>query len=82
MKTYGLHLESGPKRMKTMVHVPELLGCVANGPTTDAALAATPESMVADAPSAHHPLRNRQQPTRGVRRREIMRSGQATPWIQ
>ena len=45
MKTYELYLESGPKHMKTMVHVPELLGCIATGPTTDAALAATPEAI-------------------------------------
>jgi predicted RNase H-like HicB family nuclease len=31
--------------MKTMVHVPELLGCIANGPTTEAALEATPEAI-------------------------------------
>jgi predicted RNase H-like HicB family nuclease/uncharacterized damage-inducible protein DinB len=42
---YGLELESGPKRRKTMVHVPELLGCVAVGPTTEAALAATPDAI-------------------------------------
>src|SRR5688572_25951316 len=30
---------------KTMVHVPELLGCMANGPTTEAALEATPEAI-------------------------------------
>ena len=45
MKTYDLYLESGPKRMKTMVHVLNLLGCVATGPTTDAALEATPDSI-------------------------------------
>jgi len=45
MKTYGLYLESGPKRMKTMVHVPELLGCIAVGPTTEEALAATPDAI-------------------------------------
>jgi predicted RNase H-like HicB family nuclease len=43
MVVYDLYLESGPKRRKTMVHVPDLLGCVANGPTTEAALDATPE---------------------------------------
>jgi predicted RNase H-like HicB family nuclease len=42
---YGLYLESGPKRRKTMVHVLELLGCVATGPTTDETLAATPEAI-------------------------------------
>lgn len=45
MRTYGLYLESGPKHMKTMVHVLDLLGCVATGQTTDAALEATPDSM-------------------------------------
>ncbi|MBI5289290.1 MAG: DinB family protein [Chloroflexi bacterium] len=45
MKTYDLYVESGPKHMKTMVHVPRLLGCVAVGPTTDAALAATPDAI-------------------------------------
>jgi predicted RNase H-like HicB family nuclease/uncharacterized damage-inducible protein DinB len=45
MTTYALHLESGPKRRKTMVHVPALPGCVAVGPTTDEALAATPEAI-------------------------------------
>jgi predicted RNase H-like HicB family nuclease len=45
MKTYDLHLESGPKRKTTMVHVLELLGCVATGPTTDAAIEATPDAI-------------------------------------
>ena len=45
MKTYALYLESGPKHMTTMVHVPELLGCIANGPTTDEAIAATPDAI-------------------------------------
>lgn len=45
MVLYGCALESGPKRRKTMVHVPSLLGCVANGPTTDAALEATPDAI-------------------------------------
>lgn len=43
--TYDLYLESGPKRRKTMVHVLDLLGCVAVGPTTDDAIAATPEAI-------------------------------------
>ena len=43
--TYDLYLESGPKRRKTLVHVPELLGCVATGATTDEALAATPDAI-------------------------------------
>lgn len=42
---YGLYLESGPKRRKTMVHVLDLLGCVAVGPTTDDTLAATPDAI-------------------------------------
>jgi hypothetical protein len=42
---YGLYLESGPKRMKTMVHVLDLLGCIATGPKTDEAVAATPEEI-------------------------------------
>ena len=45
MTEYALYLESGPRRRKTMVHVLELLGCIANGPTTEAALAATPEAI-------------------------------------
>jgi predicted RNase H-like HicB family nuclease len=45
MHTYDLHLESGPKRKKTMVHVLDLLGCVAVGPTTDEAIEATPEAI-------------------------------------
>lgn len=45
MTTYGLYLESGPRRRKTMVHVLDLLGCVAIGPTTDDALAATPDAI-------------------------------------
>jgi uncharacterized damage-inducible protein DinB/predicted RNase H-like HicB family nuclease len=45
VKTYALYLESGPRKQKTMVHVVELLGCVAKGPTTDDALAATPDAI-------------------------------------
>ena len=45
MITYDLSLESGPRRRKTMVHVLALLGCVAVGPTTDDAIAATPEAI-------------------------------------
>lgn len=45
MVTYDLYLESGPRRRKTMVHVLDLLGCVAVGPTTEAALAATPNAI-------------------------------------
>src|SRR5262245_28158604 len=47
MITYDLYLESGPRRRKTMVHVLDLLGCVAVGPTTDDAVAATPEAITA-----------------------------------
>src|SRR5512142_1063111 len=42
---YDLYLESGPQKKTTMVHVPALLGCIANGKTTDAALAATPDAI-------------------------------------
>ncbi|TMB93646.1 MAG: hypothetical protein E6J42_12570 [Chloroflexi bacterium] len=42
MTEYALYLESGPKMKTTMVHVLDLLGCIANGPTTVAALEATP----------------------------------------
>src|SRR5207249_4563554 len=37
--------ESGPKMKTTMVHVLDLLGCIANGRTTDAALEATPREI-------------------------------------
>ncbi len=43
--TYALYVESGPKRRKTMVHVPQLLGCIAQGATTDEAIEATPEAI-------------------------------------
>lgn len=42
---YALYLESGPRRRKTMVHVLDLLGCTAQGPTTEEALKATPEAI-------------------------------------
>jgi predicted RNase H-like HicB family nuclease len=45
MMEYSLYLESGPRRRKTMVHVLDLLGCIANGPTTEEALAATPDAI-------------------------------------
>ena len=45
MTSYGLYLESGPRRRKTMVHVLDLLGCVAVGPTTEDALAASPDAI-------------------------------------
>jgi predicted RNase H-like HicB family nuclease len=42
MTEYALYLESGPKMKTTMAHVFDLLGCLANGPTTEAALEAAP----------------------------------------
>jgi len=45
MTDYALYVESGPRRRKTMVHVIDLLGCIAQGATTEAALAATPEAI-------------------------------------
>jgi predicted RNase H-like HicB family nuclease len=42
---HDLYLESGPKRRKTMVHVLDLLGCVAVGPTTEQAIEATPDAI-------------------------------------
>lgn len=45
MTEYALYLESGPKRKKTMVHVFQLLGCVAVGATTEEAIAATPDAI-------------------------------------
>jgi hypothetical protein len=45
MNDYALYLESGPKHRKTMVHVLDLLGCIANGPTTEAAIEATPAAI-------------------------------------
>jgi hypothetical protein len=45
MTEYALYLESGPQHKKTMVHVPQLLGCMANGPTTETAIEATPVAI-------------------------------------
>jgi predicted RNase H-like HicB family nuclease/uncharacterized damage-inducible protein DinB len=45
MTEYALYLESGPRRKTTMVHVLDLLGCIAQGPTTEEALEATPEAI-------------------------------------
>ena len=45
MKTYDLYAESGPKMMKTVVHVPALLGCVNGGDTTQQALDAAPDAI-------------------------------------
>jgi predicted RNase H-like HicB family nuclease len=45
MKTYDLYLHSGPMLKKTYIHVPSLMGCIAQGDTTDLALAAAPEAL-------------------------------------
>ncbi len=45
MTEFALYLESGPQHRKTMVHVFEPFGCMANGPTTADAIAATPEAI-------------------------------------
>ena len=45
MTTYALHLESGPQRKKTLVHVLDLLGCVVQADTTDEAIAAAPDAI-------------------------------------
>jgi predicted RNase H-like HicB family nuclease/uncharacterized damage-inducible protein DinB len=45
MKTYSLCVESGPKKQRTMVHVIDLLGCVAKGATTDEAIVNTPDAI-------------------------------------
>ena len=45
MQTYKLYLESGPKKKKTMVHVLDVLGCIAKGSTTDEALNRTPGAI-------------------------------------
>jgi uncharacterized damage-inducible protein DinB/predicted RNase H-like HicB family nuclease len=45
MTLYQLYLESGPQRKKTMVHVVDLLGCIATGPTTEVALHRTPKAI-------------------------------------
>jgi hypothetical protein len=45
VKSYDLYAESGPKMMKTVVHVPALLGCVNGGDTTQQALDAAPDAI-------------------------------------
>ena len=45
MKTYDLYLDSGPMRKKTFVHVPALVGCIARGDTTDAAIEHSPDAI-------------------------------------
>jgi uncharacterized damage-inducible protein DinB/predicted RNase H-like HicB family nuclease len=47
MMLYRLYVESGPMRKKTMVHVLDLMGCIANGPTTEIALERTPRAIQA-----------------------------------
>jgi len=42
MADYALFLECGPQQRKTMVHVLDLLGCIAKGPTMVVALENTP----------------------------------------
>jgi len=43
--TYRLYLDHGPKRKTTMVHVIDLMGCIANAGTTEEALEATPDAI-------------------------------------
>jgi predicted RNase H-like HicB family nuclease/uncharacterized damage-inducible protein DinB len=45
MAEYALYLESGPRKQKTMAHVLDLLGCIAQGATTSDAIAAAPEAI-------------------------------------
>ncbi|MDA1189066.1 MAG: type II toxin-antitoxin system HicB family antitoxin [Chloroflexi bacterium] len=45
MTDYALYVESGPKRRKTQVHVLDLLGCIAQGATTEEALENTPDAI-------------------------------------
>ena len=47
MAEYAVYLESGPQHKKTLVHVLDLLGCVVQGDTTEAAVAATPDAIAA-----------------------------------
>jgi predicted RNase H-like HicB family nuclease/uncharacterized damage-inducible protein DinB len=47
MITYNLYLESGPRQRKTMVHVLDMLGCIATGGTTQEALDVTPDAIKA-----------------------------------
>jgi predicted RNase H-like HicB family nuclease/uncharacterized damage-inducible protein DinB len=45
MKKYSLYIESGPRQRTTMIHVIDLLGCIARGATTEEAIEATPEAI-------------------------------------
>ncbi len=47
MKTYDLYLDSGPMKKKTYVHVPQLLGCIARGDTSNAAVESSPDAICA-----------------------------------
>jgi hypothetical protein len=42
---YRLYLDHGPKRKTTMVHVIDLMGCIANAGTTEEALEQTPDAI-------------------------------------
>ena len=42
---FELYLESGPQRKRSWVYVPGLPGCVAFGPTTEQAIANTPDAI-------------------------------------
>jgi predicted RNase H-like HicB family nuclease len=45
VKTYELYAESGPMMKKTVVHVPELLGCRARGDTSQEAIDNAPAAI-------------------------------------
>ncbi|HYV21388.1 MAG TPA: DinB family protein [Candidatus Bathyarchaeia archaeon] len=45
MAPYALYAESGPQHKKTLLHVLDLLGCVVQADTTDAAVAAAPDAI-------------------------------------
>lgn len=47
MTDYAVYVESGPLQRKTMVHVFDLLGCIARGATTAEALQETPAAIQA-----------------------------------
>ena len=47
MISYNLYLESGPCQRKTMVHMLDMLGCIATGSTTQEALDVTPDAIKA-----------------------------------
>ena len=45
MTPFALYLESSRRQLKTMVHVPHLLGCTAQGPSVEAALFQIPTAI-------------------------------------